>query len=240
MPKELETGYYFEDMTACPCKDAFENISYPWDALIKKDRLMSSLPKDLKGNVHPTVIITGHVRIGKNTIVHPYTVIEGPAVIGENCEIRPSVMIRSGTFIGNRVVVGHSTEIKNSIIFDDAKIASGVFAGDSIIGKGARIGSGVILGNRRFDQRMVTVKTGEKKYDTGMEKFGCIIGDYARLGANCTTSPGVCIGKHTWIGSNVLVDGCIRSDLILKLKQELLAKPKERLYLQRTDSRGNI
>ncbi len=236
--KEFTSSYYFEDMSACPCRSAFDNVRYPWESLERKERILK-YERDLRGNIHPSVIMSGNIKIGKNTVISPYSVIQGPVVIGEGCEIRSGALIRPRTVIGDKVVVGHNSEVKNSIIFNEVKIASNVFVGDSVLGRGARLGSGTILGNRRFDQGMVTVKIGEKRVTTELEKFGCIIGDYSRLGANCTVSPGTLIGKHAWIMSSV-VNGFIPSDSMVKIKTEMQIVPKERIYLSRTDSKGNV
>ncbi len=239
-PKELENSYYFEDMGACPIKEAFENVHYPWEALTRKERIFRSPGTELHGNIHPSAVLTGNVRIGKNSVIHPNVVIEGPVSIGEGCEIRSSALIRSGTVIGNRVIVGHCSEVKNSIIFDDAKIASNVFVGDSILGKGSRIGSGSITGNRRFDQKLINVRLGEENFPTDRDKFSCVIGEYSRVGANCSTAPGTMVGKHTWISGNSLLYGLIPSDKLVKAKTEFEMIQKERLYLQRADSRGKV
>ncbi len=239
LKKELTSSYYFEDITSCPCRGAFDNIRYPWEALERKEKIVK-YERELRGNIHPSVIMSGNVKIGKNTVIHPYAVIQGPVEIGEGCEIRPGSMIRPGTVVGNRVVVGHGSEIKNSIIFNEAKIASNVFVGDSIIGRGARLGSGTVTGNRRFDQGIITVRVEDRKVSTEMEKFGCVLGDFSRLGANCTTSPGALIGKHAWIDGSSLVKDFVPSDRLVRIKQEAEMTGKERIYLQRTDSKGNV
>jgi bifunctional UDP-N-acetylglucosamine pyrophosphorylase/glucosamine-1-phosphate N-acetyltransferase len=238
--KELQLSYYFDDLRSCPCPKAFEGIKYPWDSLEKKDRIYRMKEIEVHGNIHKSVVIEGLVKIGKNTLVGANVVIEGPVIIGEHCVIRPNALIRSGTIIGNNVVVGHSSEVKNTIVFDEAKLASHVFAGDSILGKGARLGSGTILGNRRFDQGLIYVEVNGVKYSTDREKFGCVIGEYSRLGANCSTSPGSLIGKHTWIVGNTLVKGFIPSDKLVRAKQTFEMADKERLYLSKTDSEGKV
>ena len=108
-------------------------------------------------------------------------------------------LIRPGTIIGDNASVGHGSEVKHAIIGNKAKVASLAFVGNSILGQGTRIGSGTILANRRFDQKNIEIKIDGKKYDTGTDFFGAIIGDNTRLGANCTSVPGTLIGPYTWI-----------------------------------------
>jgi UDP-N-acetylglucosamine diphosphorylase / glucose-1-phosphate thymidylyltransferase / UDP-N-acetylgalactosamine diphosphorylase / glucosamine-1-phosphate N-acetyltransferase / galactosamine-1-phosphate N-acetyltransferase len=240
MEKELRLDYYFEDMNACPCSEAFEGITYLWEALKKKDKIVDFSPARIEGEIDKTVIIKGAVTIGKETKIDPYVVIEGPVIIGERCHVRPFALIRPGTIIGNNCVVGSGAEVKNVIAFDEVKIASHTFVGDAICGKGARVGSGTIVGNRRFDQKNATVRIDDRVIDVGNDKYGGIMGDYTRLGANCVTSPGFMIGKHTWVYAGCLVRGVVPKESLLKLKQETLIVNKGKHVLSHTDVEGKI
>ncbi len=183
---------------------------------------------DVMGEVHKSSVVAEDVQIGEGTIVDPFVVIEKNVDIGKNCHIRSGALIRSNTVIGDNVVIGHGAEIKHAFIFDQAKIASHTFVGDSIIGYGARIGSGVIIGNRRFDQKEIFWKVGTEKIASGADKVGAIIGDYARVGANVSTNPGTLIGAYTWIAGGQSVSGYIESKMYKKPNGEtvnnLLAK----------------
>jgi bifunctional UDP-N-acetylglucosamine pyrophosphorylase/glucosamine-1-phosphate N-acetyltransferase len=237
---ELKLEYYFEDMEACPVKKAFLGIDYPWEALEKKNIVADFSRNENHGKVHPTVVMTGNVYIGEGTEIDPYVVIEGPAVIGRNCKIRPFALIRPGTILGDNVVLGNGCEAKNIIAFNEAKIQSHAFTGDSIIGKGARLGSGVILANRRFDQKNAKVIIKGKSFDIGKDKCGGIIGDYVRLGANCITAPGVMIGKHTWIYGGASISGFIEKEKMVKLRQDFEIVEKSKQVLSRIDMKGKI
>lgn len=238
--EELELNYYFEDMKACPCKEAFKDIKYLWEALKKKNSMLEFKESKINGEVHDSVKIFGKAKIGKGSVISPNVVIEGPVIIGEECTIRPNALIRPGCVIGNKVVIGHATEVKNVIAFDEVKMASHTFIGDTILGKGARIGSGTIIGNRRFDQKTAKIKIKDKVIDTGLEKYGGIIGEYSRLGANCSTSPGMLVGKHTWIYAGVLVAGSVPKESLLKLRQKTEIVAKNRMVLSRTDKEGKV
>lgn len=128
-------------------------------------------------------------------------------------------------------MIGHGSEIKHSILQAKAKVASLAFVGNSILGKSTRIGSGIILANRRFDQKNITIKVNGEKFDTGTDFFGAIIGDNTRLGANCATLPGTCIGPYTWIMPTVQVRGFIPAEKRMFPKEEyiLQANPKVEL-----------
>ena len=231
---------YFDDMQACPCKEVFEKIEYPWQALKKKDEIIDFSQNKIEGKIAKTAEITGNVKIGKGTKIGENVVIEGPCIIGENCLIRPGVMIRPKSIIGNDVVLGHGVEIKNSILFNECKVSTTSFVGDSILGKGARIASGVITGNRRFDQKSIIIEIDGKMFSTKMEKFGCILGDYVRIGANCSTAPGTLIGKHTWTYANMAIRGLIPAEKILKLRQNFEIVDKDPIILKKEDSEGEV
>jgi len=237
--KELRYDYFFRNMEACPIKKAFEGIEYVWEALKKKDRVMKVEDKK-RMRIPGNVSISGRVVIGKDTLIDDYCVIKGPSIIGEGCRIRSGVLIRPGTIIGNSCVIGHGSEIKNSIVFDYAKISSNCFVGDSIIGEGARLGSGAITGNRRFDQKPVTIKFKEKRYDTGYEKFGCVLGDYSRLGANVVTNPGTLIGPYTWVYGCSSIGGFIKERTLVKLRQKFELVEKEKQVLAFRDREGKV
>lgn len=161
------------------------------------------------GQIHTTAVLAERVTVGEGTIIHPFVVIEADVIIGKNCEIRAHALIRSGTIIGDGCVIGHASEIKRAFICSGAKIQGGVFVGDSIIGKGARIGTGCVIANRRFDQEPIPWRGPDGLVNTPYDKLGAMIGDFARLGANVTTNPGVIIGAYSWVSSGNVVAGFI-------------------------------
>ena len=173
--------------------------------------------KDLKENngtlMGENVTFIGNYYIGEGTKIYPGVTIEGPVYIGKNVNIMPGAYVRPGTIVGDKCVVGFNSEVKNSIMQNGAKIASLAFVGDSVLGKSARIGSGVITANRRFDQQNIKLKqeNGEK-LDTGSDFFGLIIGDYSRIGANSVTSPGTLVGPYTWIYPATSIHGFIPAE----------------------------
>ena len=156
---------------------------------------------------------SGSGSCGEGTKIHANVSIEGPVIIGKNVTIQSGALIRPGCVIGDNCVIGHGAEIKHSIIQNKAKVQSLTFAGDSIIGKSTRVGSGTILSNRRFDQKNITVKNSAgEKVDVGTDFFGAVVGDNSRLGANCTTLPGSFIGAYTWILPTVQIRGFVPSE----------------------------
>ena len=215
--EELKLNYYFKEMEKFTFKEIFEGCTYPWEALEKakeyiKEQIVDKDVKINKAEMGEYVSISGNYFIDEGTKIHANAVIQGPVMIGKNVEIQSGALVRPWTVIGDNCVVGHASEIKHAIMQNKSKVASLAFCGDTILGKSTRIGSGIILANRRFDQKNITVKINGTKYDVGTDFSGAIIGDSTRLGANSTTVPGTFIGPYTWILPTVQVRGFIPAE----------------------------
>lgn len=215
--EELKLSYYFKEMDKFTFKEIFEGCTYPWEALEKakeyiKEQIVDKDIKINKAEMGEYVSISGNYFIDEGTKIHANAVIQGPVMIGKNVEIQSGALVRPWTVIGDNCVVGHASEIKHAIMQNKSKVASLAFCGDTILGKSTRIGSGIILANRRFDQQNITVKINGTKYDVGTDFFGAIIGDSTRLGANSTTVPGTFIGPYTWILPTVQVRGFVPAE----------------------------
>ena len=205
------------DLDHTLAKDYLSKFTYPWEALEKakeyiKEQIVDKDVKINKAEMGEYVSISGNYFIDEGTKIHANAVIQGPVMIGKNVEIQSGALVRPWTVIGDNCVVGHASEIKHAIMQNKSKVASLAFCGDTILGKSTRIGSGIILANRRFDQKNITVKINGTKYDVGTDFFGAIIGDSTRLGANSTTVPGTFIGPYTWILPTVQVRGFIPAE----------------------------
>jgi UDP-N-acetylglucosamine diphosphorylase / glucose-1-phosphate thymidylyltransferase / UDP-N-acetylgalactosamine diphosphorylase / glucosamine-1-phosphate N-acetyltransferase / galactosamine-1-phosphate N-acetyltransferase len=204
------------------------------EALKRIGELFGGLSKTtILTEVGEHVSISGPVHIGKGTKIHPFVTIEGPVIIGENVSIRSHSIIRSHAYIGSKCVVGHSADVKRSICLNGAKMQCGVFVGDSILGCSARIGSGVILANRKFNQTEVAFRDKEQKsHKSGLEFFGAIVGRHCRLGANVVTYPGTIIQEHTWVGGGCVLHGTYGPDEFITVRQDLDIRTKERVRLR--------
>ncbi|MDR0446132.1 MAG: hypothetical protein LBH17_03745 [Oscillospiraceae bacterium] len=165
--------------------------------------------------------------IDSGTVIYNGVTIIGPAYIGRNVELMPGALIRPYTIIGDNCSVGHGSEVKHTVMFGGSKVASLAFAGDSVLGAGARLGSGVITANRKFDQTEVTARLGDEVISLGADKFGLILGDYSRLGANCVTQPGTHIGPNTWVFPGVAVRGFIPENTRVMEERALKFSPNE-------------
>ncbi|MCI9435169.1 MAG: hypothetical protein HFI86_07870 [Bacilli bacterium] len=181
------------------------------------------------------VKIIGSVYIGEGTEIGHNCIIEGPVYIGKHCKLLYNAYIRPGTILGNDCVIGFSTEVKHTIMRDGSKVSDLAFVGDSIIGKNSRIGSGVIVANRGFNQSDIIIKDEDKNpINLKRDVMGIILGDNSRIGSNATTSPGTFIGKFTWIFPHTCIHGFIPSEKKVYDKQNLVFIDNEKQVLSKS------
>jgi carbonic anhydrase/acetyltransferase-like protein (isoleucine patch superfamily) len=185
------------------------------DLEVKATGPNSSIRVYMKGEIleGATVILPGafllndQIVIGPGTIVEPGAFIKGPAIIGNHSEIRQGAYIRGDCIVGNGCVVGHTTEMKGSIMLDGAKAAHFAYVGDSILGKDVNLGAGTKLANLKMIAGSIVVTVDKKRYDTGRRKLGAILGDRTETGCNSVTSPGTLMGPSSIVYSGVSVPG---------------------------------
>lgn len=203
-------------------------------ALNEIEQLFQKLDKQVvEGELDEFVSLKGPVHIGRGSRVHSHVEIDGPVIIGENVSIRSGAQIRNFAYIGSECVIGHSADIKRSICLNGSKMQDGTFVGDSVLGAGARVGSGAILANRKFNQSSIRfADENGNVVDSQREFFGALMGKYARLGANVVLSPGTVIGEHTWVGSGCILHGTYPADQLITVKQELNVVGKDRAILK--------
>ena len=235
--EELELKYYFKHIEEFREKELFKGCINIWEPLSKindylKKKIVEPDVKINKAEMGEFVSIKGNYFIDEGTKIGSNVTIQGPVIIGKNVEIQAGALIRPGSIIGDNCVVDHASEVKHSILQNQAKVASLAFVGDSILGKSTRIGSGIILANRRFDQKNIEIKINGKKYDMGTDFFGAVIGDTTRLGANCTTVPGTCIGPYTWILPTVQVRNFVPAEKRILPKAEYVIQDNPRVELK--------
>jgi len=136
------------------------------------------------------------IHVGPGCVIEPGALIKGPTIIGSYCEIRQGAYLRGNCLVGNRCVVGHTTEIKHSVMLDDAKAGHFAYIGDSILGCHTNLGAGTKLANLKITGSPVVLKIDERLYETGLRKFGAIVGDNTETGCNSVTNPGTLLGRH--------------------------------------------
>ena len=200
-----------------PFPELFAGCEHVWDALKRIGEVAKSHLKPIQlGTVIGTPYIATDVQIGKGTVIEHGAVIKGPTIVGENCEIRSSAYIRGNVIVGNGCVLGNACEFKNAALFNSVQVPHFSYVGDSILGHKAHLGAGVILSNVKSAKGNVFVG----KMDTGLRKFGAILGDGADVGCNCVLNPGSLIGRHSVLYPNVLWRGVCSDNSIVKLRQQ--------------------
>lgn len=207
----IQELYTMEETIA---KDIFEGKTYPWEVLpeIKAFivRLGSTLPEEEYEKAGEDVWIA------RDACVAPTAVIHGPAIIGKGAEIRYCAFIRGSAIVGEGAVVGNSTELKNVILFNKVQVPHYNYVGDSILGYRAHMGAGAVTSNVKADKTPVVVKDIAGKIETGLKKFGAMLGDCVEVGCNSVLNPGTVIGKNSNIYPLSSVRGVIPPNHILK------------------------
>ena len=142
-------------------------------------------------------IMSDDIFVGSGSVVEPGALIKGPTIIGEYCEIRQGAYMRGQCLVGNRCVIGHTTEIKHGVMVDDSKAGHFAYIGDSILGNRTNLGAGTKLANLKITGTQVIIKIEGQKYDTGLRKFGAVLGDDTETGCNSVTNPGTLLGRSS-------------------------------------------
>ena len=203
-------------------KELLESVTYPWEALPKIEEFIIELGKKLDTNIYEKK--GENIWIAKSAKVAPTAYINGPVIIGEDAEIRHCAFIRGKAIVGNGAVVGNSTELKNVILFNKVQVPHYNYVGDAILGYKAHMGAGSITSNVKSDKKLVVVKNGTEKIETGLKKFGAMLGDNVEVGCNSVLNPGTVIGRNTNIYPLSSVRGVIKENSIYKNKNEIVEK----------------
>ena len=202
----------FFDLSGFPYKDLFDGCKTVWDVLRNiepylANRILGLIDADKQQYAY--FVNPDKISIGEGTIIEPGAYIKGPCLIGKNCHIRQGAYIRGNVIIGDNCVVGHTTEIKHSILLNHANAAHFAYIGDSILGNYVNLGAGTKCANLRLNGEEIAVKEGDVPVQTGLRKFGAIIGDFSQVGCNAVLNPGTHLGKHVHVHPCVSVVGVI-------------------------------
>lgn len=178
-------------------------FEFPWQALGGIKNLILELGSNLGEDYQE---VTPTVWVHKTASVAPTAYLGAPCIIGANTEVRHCAFIRGSALVGENCVVGNSVELKNVILFDNVQVPHYNYVGDSILGYKSHMGAGAVTSNVKSDKSLVVVKNGEEKMETGLKKFGAMLGDFVEVGCNSVLNPGTVIGRH----SNVYPTSCVR------------------------------
>ena len=205
----------------------FDGCEYAWDAIKKLQvYLEANLRPGLYHRCEGVACIAKRVFIGEGTVVEDGAMIKGPAIIGRNCQIRHNAYIREHVIIGDGCVVGNSSEVKNSLLFNEASAPHFNYIGDSILGYRAHLGAGVKISNVKLVSENVTVDMNGVPFDTGLRKFGALLGDQTDIGCNAVLNPGSILGRGSILYANTNWRGILPANMIVKNKavQEVVVR----------------
>ena len=206
---------------------SFSADDAPWEWLKQIGAALkgASIPAFAR-SVPPGVHVEGAVFIDPSVKLPPHATIIGPAWIGPGTEIRPGAYIRGNVIVGANCVLGNSCEFKNCLLMDGAQVPHFSYVGDSILGNGAHLGAGVILSNLRLDQQAISVRLPEGVFDTGLRKFGAILGDKAEVGCNAVLQPGTILGKRALVMPTVAFGGYLPDATIARVRVAVTTMPR--------------
>lgn len=202
--------------------ELFEGKTYPWEVLPEIGRFILELGSKL--NPEEYDCLDGNIWIAKTATVAPTASINGPAIIGKEAEIRHCAFIRGNAIVGEGAVVGNSTELKNAVLFNKVQVPHYNYVGDSILGYKSHMGAGSICSNVKSDKQLVVVKHEDFRIETGLRKFGAMLGDNVEVGCGSVLNPGTVIGRDSNIYPLSAVRGCVPSNSIYKSKSEIAEK----------------
>ena len=210
------------DLNETIAAELFEGKTYPWEVLPEIGDFIIKLGKTLDPSEYEEK--GENVWIARSATVAPTASITGPAIIGRDAEVRHCAFIRGSALVGAHCVVGNSVELKNVILFDNVQTPHYNYVGDSILGYKSHMGAGSITSNVKSDKTLVVVKNGDEQIETGLKKFGAMLGDYVEVGCNSVLNPGTVIGRHCNVYPLSSVRGVIPEGHIFKDKNNIIKK----------------
>ena len=191
------------DLDHTAAKEYLSQFTYPWEALKGIKEFILALGPTLGPDYEE---VSEHVWVHRTAKVFPSAYLGAPCIIGPETEVRHCAFIRGSALVGANCVVGNSVELKNVILFDNVQTPHYNYVGDSILGYRSHMGAGSITSNVKSDKKLVVVHNGGEQIETGIKKFGAMLGDFVEVGCNSVLNPGTVIGRH----SNVYPTSCVR------------------------------
>ena len=201
------------DLEHTQAKSYLEQFTYPWEALKGIKDFIVQLGSTLGDDYQE---VSPQVWVHRTATVAPTAYLGAPCIIGAGTEVRHCAFIRGSALVGENCVVGNSVELKNVILFDNVQTPHYNYVGDSILGYKSHMGAGSLTSNVKSDKTLVVVKDGKEQIETGLKKFGAMLGDFVEVGCNSVLNPGTVIGPHTNIYPTSCVRGVVPANSIWK------------------------
>lgn len=210
------------DLNETIAAELFEGKMYPWEVLPLIKEFIVRLGNTLDPGEYDRV--GDDIWVAKSASIAPTAAINGPCIIGKDAEIRQCAFIRGSAIVGEGAVVGNSTELKNVILFNKVQVPHYNYVGDSILGYKAHMGAGSITSNVKSDKKLVVIHGEDYQIETGLKKFGAMLGDCVEVGCNSVLNPGTVVGRGTNIYPLSSVRGVVPENSIFKNRQEIVKK----------------
>ena len=200
----------------------FEGRTYPWEVLGEIKAFILALGPTLPKDAYDEV--SEGVWIARDAAVFPSAYIGAPCIIDHGAEVRHCAFIRGSAIVGKNCVVGNSVELKNALLFDGVQTPHYNYVGDSVLGYKSHMGAGSITSNVKSDKTLVVVKNGGERMETGLKKFGAILGDFVEVGCNSVLNPGCVIGRRSSVYPTSSVRGVVPQDSIFKAPGDVVKR----------------
>lgn len=222
MSKDKMLAVNLYDYSKTIAKPLLESVEFPWEALPKIKDFILEIGKTLDPEIYEK---RGEdIWVAKSAKIFPSAYLGGPLIICEDAEVRHCAFIRGSAIVGRGAVVGNSTELKNSILFDGVQVPHYNYIGDSILGYKSHTGAGTITSNLKSDKSLVTVMCDGEKVETNVKKFGAMLGDFVEVGCNSVLNPGSVVGRNTNVYPLSFVRGYVPENSIYKRLGEVAQK----------------
>ena len=215
------TTHDLYDLTHSLAGNYLSGFDYPWQALAGIKNLILDLGSQL-GEDYTEVTPT--VWVHKTAAVAPTAHLGAPCIIGAGTEVRHCAFIRGSALVGENCVVGNSVELKNVILFDNVQVPHYNYVGDSILGYKSHMGAGSLTSNVKSDKTLVVVKSSDERFETGLKKFGAMVGDFVEVGCNSVLNPGTVVGRNSNIYPTSCVRGVVPANSIWKTGGNVVSK----------------
>ena len=209
------------DLSHTLASDYLAQYEYPWQALDGISDLISVLGAGLGDGYRE---LSPKVWVHKTAEVAPTAYLGGPCIIGPRSQVRHCAFIRGSALVGADCVVGNSVELKNVILFDGVQVPHFNYVGDSILGYKSHLGAGSVTSNFKSDASLVTIRNGDERITTGLQKIGTLMGDFVEVGCNSVLNPGTVVGRNTTIYPTSCVRGVVPGGHIWKTGGILVKK----------------
>ena len=210
------------DLSKTIAAPLFEGKKYPWEVLTDIKEFILKLGPTLPADEYDNP--SEGVWIAKDATVFDSAYIGSPCIIDHGAEIRQCAFIRQSAIVGKNAVVGNSTELKNVVLFDNVQVPHYNYVGDSVLGYKSHMGAGSITSNVKSDKTLVVVKNSDEHIETGLKKFGAMLGDHVEVGCNSVLNPGTVIGCNSNIYPVSCVRGVVPANSIYKSQDNIVTK----------------